>query len=186
VDQKSVKAGKLYLALLPAFIRPQLRERCLGLVIVIHDPRDGGIIAAVNWREEVEPPEELEKRDALFPREWLGVDHSATIPPKQSTRVTEKEDAKGKHAKLRMMKSGGIGDQLSTDLVSRMRPPNVTFQVTILILVSHQIRMCVEYIVAFVLILDLQVDGLGVQRLLALTVVRELPINGDVWFLLLF
>src|SRR6266478_8108663 len=68
--------------------------------------------------------------------------------------------------------------------LSGMRPPNVTFQVTILILVPHQIRMCAEYIVAFVLILDPQVDGLEVQRLLALTVV--VPINGDVWFLLLF
>jgi len=116
VNQESFKVGKLQL--LAAFICPQLREPCLGLVIVIHNPRDGGIIAAIDWREEVEPPEELEKRDVMFLREWLGADHSATIPPKQSTRVTEKDGAKGKRAKLRMMKSGGIGDQLSTDLVS--------------------------------------------------------------------
>ncbi len=66
----------------------------------------------------------------------------------------------------------------------------MTFRVTILILVYLQIRKCTEYVVAIVFILNPQVDGLEVQRLLALnkplTVVGELPINGDVRFLLFF
>ena len=86
-----------------------------------------------------------------------------------------------------MMEGGGISDQLSTDFVSGIRPPNVTFQVTVLLFVFLQFRKCAEYVVIFVLVFDPQVDGLEVQtRPAILLVARVVPINGDVWFLLLF
>jgi hypothetical protein len=45
----------------------------------------------------------------------------------------------------------------------------------------------VEYVAILVLVLDPQLDRLEVQALLAIMLVAgELPINGDVWFLLLF
>jgi hypothetical protein len=151
------------LQLLPAFMCPQLRERCLGLVIVIDNRCDGGIITAIDWREEVEPPKELEKRVGFFfPLECLGVYHTATVPPKQSTLLTVKDNAKGKDAKLRVMEGGGISDQLSTDFVSGIRPPNMTFQVTMLLIVSLQLRKRAEYIAVFFLVLNPQVDGLEV------------------------
>ena len=145
-------------------------------------------MTAIDWREEVEPPKELEKRVGLrLPLECLGVYHTTTVPAKQSTHFTEEDNAKGKDAKLRMMEGASISDQLSTDFVSRIRPPNVTFQVTILLLVFLQLRKCAEYIIPFVLVLDPQFDGLKVQAPLAIMLVAgSLPINGDVGFLLLF
>ena len=86
-----------------------------------------------------------------------------------------------------MMEGGSIRDQLSTDFVSGGRPPNVTFQVAIYLIVSLQPRKCAEYtVVVFVLVLNTQVDGLEVQVPPAIVVAGELPINGDVGFLLLF
>ena len=73
------------------------------------------------------------------PWEWLGVYHAAMIPPKQSTGGTEKEDGEGKDTKLGMMKLGGIGNELPTIFVGEIRPTNVTFQVTCL-LISLQVH----------------------------------------------
>lgn len=86
-----------------------------------------------------------------------------------------------------MLEGGGISDHLSTGVISRMRPPNVTYQVTVDLIVSLQLRKRVKYIVViFVLVLNPQVDGLEVQVPPAIVVAGELPINGDVGFLLLF
>jgi len=74
---------------------------------------DSGIITAIDWQEEVEPPKELKKRVGLFfPLECLGVYHTATVPPKQSTLFAIKDNLniKGKDAKLRMMEGSGIRD----------------------------------------------------------------------------
>ena len=88
------------LQILPVFIRLQLRESHLDSVIVIRDRCDGGIITAIDLREKVEPPEELEERVRLFcPFECLGIYHTAAVPPKQSTLLTVKDDAKGKKAR---------------------------------------------------------------------------------------
>ena len=175
------------LQLLQAFIRPQLRERCLDLVIVFFNRCDSGVITAIDWREEVEPSNELEKRVGLFfPLECLGVYHTATVPPKQSTLLTVKDNAKGKDAKLRMMEGGGISDQLSTDFVSGIRPPNMTFQVTMLLIVSLQLRKRAEYIVFYFLVLNPQVDGLEVQVHRPIIIAGSVPINSDVGFLFIF
>ena len=85
-----------------------------------------------------------------------------------------------------MMEGGGISAQLSTDFVSSIRPLNVSCQVTLYLIVSLQLRKCVEYVaVVFILVLNPQVDGLEVQVPLATIVIGELPINRDVGFLLL-
>ena len=86
------------------------------------------------------------------------------------------------------MEGGGISDQLPTDFVSGIRPSKVTFQVTVFLGVSLQLRKCAEYISVFTLVLtgNPQFDGLEVQAPLPIVVVGELPINGDVGFLLLF
>jgi hypothetical protein len=140
------------------------------------------------WNVVGGPPKELAKWVGLhLPLECLGAYHTATVPPKQSNHFTEEDDAKGKDMRLRMMEGGRISDQLSTDFISGVRPPNMTFQVTILLLVFLQLRKCAEYVAIFVLVLDPQLDGLEVQAPPAIMLVdSELPINGDVWFLLLF
>ena len=72
----------------------------------------------------VEPPQELEEF-TISPLERFRVDHSATIPSEEASRVTEKGDRKRKYTKLGMMEGSCIGDQLTTSLVSTSGPTDV-------------------------------------------------------------
>ena len=140
----------------------------------------------IDWREEVEPLKELAKHVGLcLPLKRLSIYHTTTIPPKKSTLFTKEDNVKGEDTKLRVMEGGGISDQLSTDFVSRICPPNVTFQVTIF-LVLLQLHKCTEYVPIFVLVLNPQVDHLEVQISLTIMVFRKFPKNRDVGFLRLF
>lgn len=52
--------------------------------------------------------------------EWVGVDDPARLPAKQAALVTEKDDCKGKGAKLKTMGGRGVRAYLITNSTSRM------------------------------------------------------------------
>jgi len=131
VNKNFVEVLSLYV--LQAFVSPQLRE--CGLGFVIFNRSYGSIVTAVDIREKIESPEELEKCVGLIgPIERLGIYHAGAVAAKESTSVTKKDDSKGEHAKLRTMECRRVSEQLPTNLVCGIGPTYVSFQVTVLCL----------------------------------------------------